>query len=205
MLKAHMHPCQHLQISRQMSTHAQSTKQIDTHTQTHTQGLPSVCADHLWGYIHIHKPPFLLSLFSIILLRVQRQGLYFQTKHRPNSANPTPSPPSPHHSLVSFSLFSPLPLSRSFWSVFEEGTSCWPLWKILKKRPDKDREWSLSREGEEKWMGGKRRLGEKGNYDFEEGSSAKADGCRVNDGTTIERLLALFHRPPFRWSLWCLI
>lgn len=44
--------------------------------------------------------------------------------------------------------------------------------------------------------GGKRRLGKKGNYDCEEGSSAKADGFRVRDGTTMERLLALFHRPP---------
>lgn len=38
----------------------------------------------------------------------------------------------------------------------------------------------------------KRRLCKSGNYDGKEGSSGMADGHRVKDGTTMEKLLALF-------------
>lgn len=38
----------------------------------------------------------------------------------------------------------------------------------------------------------KRRLYKSGNYDGKKGSSGMADGHRVKDGTTMEKLLALF-------------
>lgn len=202
MLKAYVHLCQHLQINSKSTCMlwariAKQTKQTDVHTHTFwiTKGLASVCADHLWGCTHIHKPPFLLPLFSIILLRVQRWGLYFQTKHRLNSANPTPTPPSitPRSPSLPYSPLPSLCPSLSFFLVCVWGRNEL-LASVKIKRPDKAREWTVSREGEEKWILKKRCLGKKRNYDCKEGSSAMADDGRIESKmrTTIERLLAYF-------------
>lgn len=100
----------HMALLLPTGGHDSATPREHTHTHFDTQKPPpdpSVCADHLWGYTHSHKPPFLLSLFSIILLRAQRWGLRFQSKHRPNSENPDSNPPpvSLSHFLLSHPSF----------------------------------------------------------------------------------------------------
>lgn len=148
----------HMALLLPTGGHDSATPREHTHTHFDTQKPPpdpSVCADHLWGYTHSHKPPFLLSLFSIILLRAQRWGLRFQSKHRPNSENPDSNPP-PSLSLI---FSSPTPLSFFWVCVWRkeanemlasvkkpwqsEGVSC---------EVEKERKTALSPQGRELWL-----------------------------------------------------
>lgn len=95
------------------------------------------------------------------------------------------SPPSASHSLVLFGLCLRKERAAGLCEKFKKKKA----WQREGVIPEQRRRGKMD-EGE------KRRLGKKGNYDCKEGSSAKADGCRVRDGTTMERLLVLFHRPP---------
>lgn len=231
-----MHLCQHLQINRQMYTHALSAHnfanmrtQFSKHTDVHThfdsqkaphQYVPTTCEG---THTSINLPFFSLSF---PLSSWEPSAGAFTSKPNIDQIPQTPPrhpPPSLPYSL-SPPFYSPLPslplaASRplSFWSVFEERGKRIAGLHEKKKRPDKEREWTVSREREEKMDKEKRCLGKEGNYDCKEGSSAMTDGRRVRNElllcpsgskmwTTMDRLLAYFSSSFitlfFSWRLW---